>query len=508
MSLKKQVSTFLIVLSLSFAFSFVRCVSSSDDAKIIIHVHDYASIQQAIDNATVGATILVDPGTYHEHVNIDKSISLVGEDRETTIIDGLDSQNVISITSEGVTIESLTITKSTVHPYDSGIGGVSVRGIVVDNTKIVSTNYGIDMAYCANSLFSGNIVTNQTNAVILLGSNNNVFSNNVISGNLEGISLFISSNNGFVGNTLSNNEEGIAIFSPSNRNYFYHNNIEDTILLSGGTANIWNRGGEGNYWSSYNFTGQDVNRTGIGNDPFVLDESNQDNDPLMGAFTGFDVASGNETYHINVISNSTISDFRFGTGRETGNKMLTFNAEGQNDTSGFCRMMIPTSLMNYPYTVVANEGEVASSLLAISNTTNAYLYFTYPAGNQSITVVSPKEMQVYNELLDKYIKLQADLDSLNASYQGLLVNYNTTLQTLFNSLNMLLGNLTQLQNSFSALNSSLQNNLKDQSDSMQNMRNITYILAATTAAFLITTAYLSARVHATKKQKNPVPDER
>jgi hypothetical protein len=227
----------------------------------------------------------------------------------------------------------------------------------------------------------------------------------------------------------------------------------------------------------------------------------------MGVFAEFDIASGNETYRINLISNSTISDFRFGTGRETGNKMFTFNAEGQNNTSGFCRMMIPRSLMDYPYTVVDNEGEVTPSLLAISDTMNVYLYFAYPHGNQSITVVSLKYMQFYNELLDKYTKLQADLDSLNATYQGLLANYNTTLQTLFNSFSMLLGNFTQLQNSYWALNSSLQNNLKDQSDSMQNMRNLTYILAATTAAFLITTAYLSARANATKKKKTHVAEE-
>jgi len=507
MSLKKCISVIPIVLSLLFAFSFVRCVSSSDGANVIIHVHDYSSIQQAIDNASVGATILVEAGTYHEHIDIDKSISLVGEGRETTIIDGVDSSNVISITSNGVTIESLTITKSIVRPYDSGISGVSIRGIVVNNAKITNTYYGIDLVYCADSAFSGNIIINQTNGVLLLGSNYNVFSNNVISGNSVGISLFISSNNGFFGNTLSNNGEGVSIIEPSNRNYFFHNNFGESIYLSGATANFWDRGGEGNYWLYYNFTGQDTNGDGIGKEPFVLDESNQDNDPLMGVFTEFDIASGNETYRINLISSSTISGFRFGTGRETGNKMLTFNAEGQNNTSGFCRMMIPTSLMDYPYTVVDNEGEVTPSLLAISNTTNAYLYFTYPHGNQSITVVSLKDMQFYNELLDKYTKLQADLDSINATYQGLLANYNTTLQTLFNSFSMLLGNFTQLQNSYSALNSSLQNNLKDQSDSMQNMRNLTYILAATTAAFLMTTAYLSARANATKKKKTHVAEE-
>jgi len=509
MNLRKCISTILIVLSLFFAFSFVRCVSSSDGTNVIIHVHDYSSIQQAIDNASAGATVLVEPGIYHERINIGKSISLVGEDRETTIIDGGDSQNVISITSNSVTIESLTITKSIIRPYDNGINVDRSRGIFVHNTTITGTYNGISGVYCASSVFSRNIIANQTNGVMLVGSSNNLLSNNVIVGNSEGIGLFVSSSNVFSGNTLSDNEEDISIFPPSNRNYFYHNNIGDAVSVSEGTAGIWSRGGEGNYWVSYNFTGQDVNGDGIGQGPFVIDESTgaQDNYPLMGAFNEFDVAFTNETYTISVISSSTISDFKFETGRETGNKMITFTASDQINTRGLCRIMIPTALMDYPFTVVDNEGEINASLLAASNKTNAYLYFTYPHGDQRITIVSSKTIQVYNELLDKYTKLQADFDTLNATYQGLLASYNTTLQVLFNSFSLLLGNLTQLQNNYSALNSSLQNSLKDQSDSMQNMRNITYILAATTAAFLITIVYLSARVHATRKPRTHVGQE-
>ena len=506
-SLRKCRTIFLIGLSLFFMFSFLRLGSVSAGSQIIIHSEDYASIQQAIDNATVGATVLVAPGIYYEHLNIGKNISLLGENRETTIIDGVDSQNVISITSDGVTIGNLTLTKSSARTSDNGIYVDRSRGIFVNDTKIVGTYNGIYLYLCSNSIFSRNIITNQTSGVTLVTSNFNVFSGNLISDNSNGITISYSNNNMFSGNTLSNNEEGISISEPSNRNNFYHNNIGDAIILSGATPNIWSRSGEGNYWLAYNFTGRDMNGDGIGDEPFVIDESNQDSFPLMGAFGEFDADFGNKIFRPNVISNSTISNFRFETGRETGSKMITFTASSQNDASGFCRIMIPTSLMNYTFTVIDNEGEVPFSLLAPSNATNAYLYFTYPGGDQGVTIVSLKFMQFYDDLLLKYNKLLADFDSLNMTYQNLLAGYNSTMQALLNSFNLLLAEFNQLQSTISALNSTVQNNSRDQSDSLQNMRNLTYILAATTAAFLITTAYFSARVHTKRKPRTTDAEE-
>ena len=45
---------------------------------------DYPTIQQAIDEATTGTTILVSNGTYFEHLTINKTIVLVGENKSTS----------------------------------------------------------------------------------------------------------------------------------------------------------------------------------------------------------------------------------------------------------------------------------------------------------------------------------------------------------------------------------------------------------------------------------------
>jgi hypothetical protein len=97
---------------------------------------------------------------------------------------------------------------------------------------------------------------------------------------------------------------------------------------------------------------------------------------------------------------------------------------------------------------------------------------------------------------------------LNATYQASLNSLNATYQASLNTISMLLQNLSQLQISYLALSSSLQKNILDQSDNVQNIRNFTYIFAASTGAFLITTVYLSTRTKATKKPKTYADEEK
>jgi hypothetical protein len=52
---------------------------------------EHATIQAAIDAASPGATVLVGPGIYEENLVIDRSLQLIGADRETTIVRSADS---------------------------------------------------------------------------------------------------------------------------------------------------------------------------------------------------------------------------------------------------------------------------------------------------------------------------------------------------------------------------------------------------------------------------------
>ncbi|MEA3282613.1 MAG: right-handed parallel beta-helix repeat-containing protein [Euryarchaeota archaeon] len=83
---------------------------------------DYTEIQDAVDNASDGYTILVYNGTYTENVRINnKDLTIEGEDRGTTIIDGGGSGDCIRVSSADVGISGFTI-------KNAGVCGVYAYG--------------------------------------------------------------------------------------------------------------------------------------------------------------------------------------------------------------------------------------------------------------------------------------------------------------------------------------------------------------------------------------------
>jgi len=112
---------------------------------------DFSTIQGAIDAASDGDTISVAAGTYYEHVIIDKDLTLIGEDPETTIIDGGGTGQVIiangswsspgpSFTLEGFTITNGFASGSSSHQLCAGISCFYSGPGVIRNCRIIG-NY-------------------------------------------------------------------------------------------------------------------------------------------------------------------------------------------------------------------------------------------------------------------------------------------------------------------------------------------------------------------------------
>jgi len=510
--------------------------------------YPYQNITDALEHALDGHTVFVYNGTYCENIVVDKSVSLVGEDRDLTTIDGSGTGTVISITANNVNIKGFTIRGSGTLKYDSGIFAQQFGGNEISHNRIINNNDGIHFELSSGNVISDNIISSNNNDGIFLCLSSDQVSGNTITNNDDGIDLFMSTYNVISGNIISSNNNGIRIDSTRGGNVIYHNNFNNINQVKSESTNFWDYDSEGNYWSDYN--GTDDDQDGIGETPYIINENNKDNYPLTGMFSDFRFTFDEETYHINVISNSTIADFRFGIGQETGNKIISFNATGEGGSVGFCRVMIPIELMNYSYIVLVGMEEIVPTRLDGTSETYDYLYFTYIQNSHTITIISSKTLYLYYELLDKYIRLETDLYDLNATYHELLNNYTDFLsnynvflinygelekshQELNNSYQQLLNNYTdflinysdfltdynELQKSHQELNNSYYDFLKnysvlltnygelqqshqelllDYSKKVNNIQNLMYIFAATTAIFIITTIYLSRSAHASK----------
>ena len=82
--------------------------NATDDTTF--HAINPGQIQAAIDNAIAGDTIYVWEGTYIENVKMNKTMSLIGNESATTIIDGGGKDDVIRIIADGCSVSGFSIT--------------------------------------------------------------------------------------------------------------------------------------------------------------------------------------------------------------------------------------------------------------------------------------------------------------------------------------------------------------------------------------------------------------
>ena len=73
-----------------------------DAANTIYVPGDFPTIQEAIDNATSGDTIIVSNGRYKENLNIYKSLTVQGAHESTTLIDGMKNGDTVWVHADDV----------------------------------------------------------------------------------------------------------------------------------------------------------------------------------------------------------------------------------------------------------------------------------------------------------------------------------------------------------------------------------------------------------------------
>jgi len=224
--------------------------------------NNYTAIQAAVNDASNGDTVFVydDSSPYYEKVVVNKTIDLIGENRDTTIIDGIGNEDVVYVSSDWVTISGFTIRNG----GHEGIVIVSNYNTFTGNT-ISNNNYGIVFVGSSNITISDNIISNNGDGIYLDHTGNNfvISGNTITSNNNYGICFFYSSssNNIIAINNISNNNYGIVFVGSSNipissniisnNNYgiyfYYSSNItisdniisnNDDGIVFGGSSNI------------------------------------------------------------------------------------------------------------------------------------------------------------------------------------------------------------------------------------------------------------------------------
>jgi parallel beta-helix repeat protein len=246
--------------------------------------NNYSTIQKAVNAAENGDTIFVFSDTYNEHILINKTVTLIGEDKDTTIIDGSLIDNCIKITADSVIVKDFTIRKAII-----GIYIVKSSNHEIKNNIIKSSWEGIGLFQVTNSKISQNTISdNHFEGINPVESTDNTISGNEIKFNLYGLLLTASSNNSIYENTIRGNTRGIEALQQSNDNNIFHNNLisNDEDNAYDDFSNTWDDDypSGGNYWDDY--TGEDSDDDGIGDTPYEIpgDGGNLDNYPLMEPF--------------------------------------------------------------------------------------------------------------------------------------------------------------------------------------------------------------------------------
>ncbi|GAI93535.1 unnamed protein product, partial [marine sediment metagenome] len=98
----------------------------------------FDTIQEAIDdpNTVDGHSILVPQGVYHENLMVNKNLSLIGVNRDTTIIDGDGSGAVVNVSADRVNISGFTIWNGTCGVYLDSSSNVVIVGNNVSNNIV------------------------------------------------------------------------------------------------------------------------------------------------------------------------------------------------------------------------------------------------------------------------------------------------------------------------------------------------------------------------------------
>ncbi len=221
------------------------CGWNSGPEAATIYVRDnYNTIQDAIDNALAGDTVIVREGEYPENIKVTKPLTIKSEKGpDKTIVKAVKSVEPVFYISE---MKNAAIIGFTAR--ESSIAGIYLNkagNIELKNNKTPQNRNGIFLYSSNDNVLTNNISNaNDLTGIYLESSHNNTLEKNEANYNKEkGIFLNASNNNNLTHNIANRNEwNGITLWVSNNNRVEKNEVMRNTysIILSGSIGNLVN----------------------------------------------------------------------------------------------------------------------------------------------------------------------------------------------------------------------------------------------------------------------------
>jgi len=209
---------------------------------------EYPTIQDAIDAATSGDTVMVAPGIYSENVTMKAGIALVGSGARVTVIDAGGSGDVIDADAANCVIRGFTITNG--GDEDAGPPAHIGCGVYCDDNSpviaenvIVGNRFGIGCWNGSSPDIRNNVIkNNRVDGIYVYEANPNIINNTIVGNARAGTLLRENASPNIINNIVMDNLEGIdynyVSGSPVEKYNDVWRNGTDYVDTSAGTGDI------------------------------------------------------------------------------------------------------------------------------------------------------------------------------------------------------------------------------------------------------------------------------
>jgi parallel beta-helix repeat protein len=296
----KVLTVFLVASAVAYlvqSFTMPR-VSGEYDQSVFRVPYDYPTIQEAVNAVPAGGMVLVSSGTYYEHVVVNKTLRLIGQNRGDTFIDGNGSGTVVTVSADNVQVDGFTLM--------NGEFGISAGG----NNLTISGN---------------NIISNEFYGFILDRSNGStILGNIIVSAGRYGNGLLYSNKTTIYGNSIV---DDAFWFLEGGDNVIRHNNFINVDV-----GEVWldiNNTWDENFWDR-NVWGEERHALSFPCGPI----------PILW---------GKSVYLVGLVGSSTVSLISWS---QPGKKIVFTVA---STPSGYFNITIPKSLLRGPWNVAVND---------------------------------------------------------------------------------------------------------------------------------------------------------